>query len=73
MKSIAIGLIYVFSFMLLFFILSSIGMLWGNTYKACISSGNWFALYGIFIGSWTSMFPAREYYMANEDYFERVF
>jgi hypothetical protein len=73
MKTINLFLIYIMSFMLFFFILSAIGMLWGNSYHTCISDGAWFIIYALFIGSWMSVFPAREYYLYNEEYFDRVF
>jgi hypothetical protein len=71
MKSITLILIYLGTFMGLFFTLSSIGMLWNN-YSRIISDESWFICYTVFLGSWLSIFPTREYYVANEDYFDKL-
>ena len=30
-------------------------------------------IYSMFLGWWLAIFPAREYYIANEEYFDKVF
>jgi|LakMenEpi03Aug12_release.lakeMendotaPanAssembly.Ray.scaffolds.fasta_scaffold189662_5 hypothetical protein len=54
-----------------FFFLSVFGIIWSQSYYAVISDNHWFVLYALFIGWWVSMFPAREYYKKNEDYFNK--
>ena len=73
MKSFNLMLIYVLSFMTLFFILSMIGLLWESSYTQIISNGVWFGVYALLIGSWTAIFPTREYYVSHQQYFDRVF
>jgi hypothetical protein len=73
MKSLNLILIYIVSFMVLFFVFSAIGLLWEHSYAAIIGNGNWFMVYGIALGSWLSIFPAVEYYNSNEQYFKQVF
>jgi len=72
MKSITLILVYLGTFMAMFFLLSCFGMLWYN-YTDVITDDGWFACYTVIFGWWLSIFPTREYYMANEDYFSRVF
>jgi hypothetical protein len=52
-----------------YFLLSSIGTLWYN-YTDIISDDGWFTCYTVIFGWWLSIFPAREYYTANENYFK---
>jgi uncharacterized membrane protein YdjX (TVP38/TMEM64 family) len=73
MKTLIMFLIYIITFMFLFFVLSAIGMLWGNTYHQCISSGEWFAIYALFIGSWSAFLCAREYYWYKREYFDALY
>ena len=73
MKSIIAILIYVGTFMGMFFLLSSIGLLWADSYYAVVSNNHWFILYSMFFGWWISLFPTREYYINNEEYFSEVF
>ena len=73
MKSFNLFLVYILSFMVMFLTLSAIGLLWVDSYHAIISNVGWFMVYTLFIGSWAAIFPAREYYIANESYFARVF
>jgi hypothetical protein len=72
MKSLTLMAIYIASFILVFFMLSSIGWLFTGSYVETISSHNWQFIYTIFFGWWMSIFPTREYYMKHEDYFQRV-
>ncbi len=73
MKSFMLLLIYITSFMSMFFILSFIGLLWTNSYSTIIHDGQWFIAYSASIGWWTAAFPAREYYVLNKQYFNYIF
>jgi hypothetical protein len=72
MKSLIAILIYLGTFMSMFFVLSLIGTLWFN-YTDVISNNGWFMVYSMFFGWWMSIFPTREYYVKNQDYFSEVF
>jgi len=71
MKSLIIILIYTTTFMGMFFLMSLVGLLWNDSYYAVISDHGWFMAYTIFFGWWIAIFPTREYYMHNQDYFEQ--
>jgi hypothetical protein len=73
MKSLIAILIYAGAFMGMFFMFSLIGLLWNDNYYSIISDHTWFMLYTLFFGWWLAMFPTREYYVQNEDYFDRTF
>lgn len=70
MKSLALIMIYTCTFLGMFFFLSSIGLLWNNSYGGIISDPTWFMLYTLFLGWWIAIFPTREYYMHHEKYFQ---
>ena len=72
MKSLNLILIYLGTFMSMFFLFSLIGTLWFN-YSDVISNNGWFMVYSMFFGWWMSIFPTREYYVKNQDYFSEVF
>lgn len=72
MKSIILVTTYLLSFILFFFIISTIGLLWSNPIDV-YTSKDWFMVYSLFFGWWLAIFPAREYYIANEEYFDKVF
>jgi len=72
MKSLTAILIYLGTFMGMFFLLSTIGILW-TEYRNVISSDSWFMCYSLFLGWWIPIFPTREYYMKYEDYFSEIF
>lgn len=72
MKSIILVTTYLLSFILFFFIISSIGLLWSSPIDV-YTSKNWFMIYSMFLGWWLAIFPAREYYISNEEYFDKVF
>lgn len=72
MKTIVLMLIYLGTFMGMFFLLSCIGMLW-QSYVSVISDRSWFVAYSMFLGWWISLFPAGEYYNANKRYFAQTF
>jgi hypothetical protein len=59
--------------MSLFFLLSTIGMLWVESYLTVIKDGSWFAFYTIFIGWWMGLLCSREYFMKNKEHFEDNF
>jgi hypothetical protein len=42
-------------------------------YMEVITSDGWLIGYTMFFGWWLAMFPAREYYLKNEQYFSKVF
>lgn len=73
MKTITLFLIYIGTFMLFYLILSTIGLIFGNSYSEIISNGNWFMGYLLILGWWIPIFPTREYYLVHEDYFDNVF
>jgi hypothetical protein len=73
MKFIILTLLYVFTFMGLFFLLSTIGILWADSYLTVIKDGTWFAAYTMFIGWWWSLLCCRDYIVNNEEYFEDYF
>lgn len=72
MKSIILISIYLTAFVLFYLLLSLIGIFF-NPYTVIIQSSSWFISYSVFIGWWLASFPAREYYVHNEEYFDKVF
>lgn len=58
--------IWLFVFMLMFFVLSFIGLLWMSSYKECISSVDWFVTYTLLIGWWLALIPTIEYYEIHD-------
>jgi hypothetical protein len=50
MRTLLLCIAWIVIFMLFFFLLSSIGLLWGYSYKAIISDKAWFGTYTILIG-----------------------
>jgi hypothetical protein len=72
MKSIILISIYVGAFVLFYLLLSTIGLLF-HPYSVIIQTPAWFIAYSLFIGWWMASFPAREYYVHNEEYFDKVF
>lgn len=71
MKSLFIIFIYLATFVILFLLMSLIGLLWDDSYRDIISDRNWFMTYCLFFGWWVPIFPSREYYTHNKDYFNR--
>lgn len=49
-------------FMSVFFLLSAIGLLWCDNYRAIISDPNWFIMYSSLIGWWVALIPTIELY-----------
>jgi hypothetical protein len=72
MKSIILIGTYLVSFVLFFLLLSLIGVFF-NPYSEIITNHNWFMVYSMFLGWWLAIFPAREYYISQESYFDKVF
>jgi hypothetical protein len=72
MKSLFAILIYLGTFMGMFFVLSMIGILWTD-YTTVISDDSWFMCYTVFLGWWMGIFPTREYYMMHKKYFSEIF
>jgi hypothetical protein len=72
MKSIILIGTYLVSFVLFFLLLSLIGVFF-TPYSEIITNHNWFMVYSMFLGWWLAIFPAREYYISQEKYFDRVF
>lgn len=73
MKSIMLLVIYFVSYIFFFLLLSTVGMFSGTPYVDVITSSGWLIGYTMFFGWWLAIFPAREYYIKNEEYFEKVF
>ena len=74
MKSIILLSIYLLSFIIIFMMLSLVGIVFSDSnYVDILHSSPWSMIYSLFFGWWLSIFPAREYYLVNEQYFERVF
>lgn len=72
MRTITLFIIYFVSFIFFYLLLSTIGMFF-YSYVEVITSHDWFVMYSIYIGWWISVFPAREYYIANSEYFDEIF
>ena len=66
MKSLTCILIYIGSFLGLFFLLSLVGIIW-TSYHDVIATESWWMIYSLFIGWWISIFPTREYYLKHID------
>ena len=74
MKSITLLGIYLLSFVIIYMMLSLVGMLFSDAnYIDILHSPNWGVVYSMFFGWWMSIFPAREYYIVHQEYFDRVF
>ena len=74
MKSIILLAIYLLSFVSIYMMLSLVGLLFSDvSYVDILHSNGWSVIYTLFVGWWLSVFPAREYYLINQSYFERVF
>ena len=73
MKTLTLMAIYIASFILIFLILSVVGILFTGSYIDVIDSKSWLGAYCLFFGWWLAFFPTREYYVKNEEYFDRVF
>lgn len=72
-KLILLAIIYIASFIIIFFITSLSGYVFIGSYKAVIYCTAWQVMYSFFIGWWMAIWPAREYYLLNEEYFDKIF
>ncbi len=74
MKSITLLGIYLMSFVSIYMMLSLVGLVFSDaSYVDILHSSPWTMIYSLFFGWWLSIFPAREYYLVHQSYFERVF
>jgi hypothetical protein len=74
MKSIILLGIYLLSFVSIYMMLSLVGLVFSNaSYVDILRSSPWSMIYSLFFGWWLSIFPAREYYLLNQSYLDRVF
>ena len=74
MKSIALLGIYLMSFVIIYMMMSLVGLVFSDaSYVDVLRSQPWGAIYTLFFGWWMSIFPAREYYLMNQSYLDRVF
>ena len=74
MRSIILLSIYLLSFIIIFMMLSLIGIVFSDSnYVDILHSNGWSVIYSLFFGWWLSIFPAREYYLLNQSYLDRVF
>ena len=64
--------IYIASFILIFLMLSCIGIIFTGSYIDVLQSDNWKGAYCLFFGWWLAALPTREYYLKYEDYLDRV-
>ena len=72
MKTLNLIIIYILSFITFYLMLSSIGVILGQSYLNCIHSIGWFCIYTLFIGVWLSAFVSAEYYENNKAYFKNI-
>jgi hypothetical protein len=71
MKSISLLGIYLMSFVIIYMMMSLVGLVFSDTsYVDILRNGNWGGIYSLLFGWWMSIFPAREYYMVHEIYFD---
>lgn len=74
MKSIILLSIYLLSFVSIYMMLSLVGLAFSDAnYVDILHSDPWSFIYCTIFGWWLSIFPAREYYLVYQEYFERVF
>jgi len=64
MKTLFLILFFTGVFMGFFFLMSSIALLWCDTYAEIIKNPNWFMMYTLFFGWWLAMIPTIE--MSNK-------
>ena len=74
MKSIIFLGVYLLSFVIIYMMMSLVPLVFSNTsYVDILRNNNWTMMYSLFFGWWMSIFPAREYYLLNQSYLDRVF
>jgi hypothetical protein len=72
MKVLTVIAIYIASFISVFMMLSFVGFIFGYNYLQVLHNDGWQVLYTVLIGWWIAIFPAREYYVKHESYFNNV-
>ena len=74
MKSIILLAIYLLSFVGIYMMLSLVGLAFSEaSYLDILRDDPWNFIYCTCFGWWLAIFPAREYYLVHQSYFERVF
>jgi hypothetical protein len=74
MKSIILLGVYLLSFVSIYMMMSLVPLVFSDTsYVDILRNNNWTMMYSLFFGWWMSIFPAREYYLLNQSYLDRVF
>jgi hypothetical protein len=74
MKSIILLGVYLLSFVSIYMMMSLVPLVFSDTsYVDILRNNNWTIMYSLFFGWWMSIFPAREYYLLNQSYLDRVF
>ena len=74
MKSIIFLGVYLLSFVIIYMMMSLVPLVFSDTsYVDILRNNNWTMMYSLFFGWWMSIFPAREYYLVNESYLDKVF
>jgi hypothetical protein len=74
MKSIILLGVYLLSFVSIYMMMSLVPLVFSDTsYVEILRNNNWTMMYSLFFGWWMSIFPAREYYLLNQSYLDRVF
>lgn len=62
MKRLALIILAFIVFMSIYFMISTVGMLWKLNYNDIISNPDWFIIYAAFIGWWTTALVIEEVY-----------
>ena len=74
MKSIALLGIYLMSFVTIYMMMSLVPLAFSEmSYVEILRSNNWTMMYSLLFGWWMSFFPAREYYLTQQSYLDKVF
>ena len=74
MKTIILLGVYLMSFVIIYMMMSAIGLVFSEiSYLQILRDSGWFTIYLVILGWWMSIFPAREYYLKHETYFDKVF
>lgn len=73
MKTIILLGVYLMSFVIIYLMMSLVGLVFLEiSYLQILRDGRWSLVYCVSF-SWMSIFPAREYYLKHEAYFDKVF
>ena len=74
MKLITLVAIYLLSFVVIYMMMSLVGLMFSDlSYVQILRSNNWTMMYSLLFGWWLSGMSAREYYVHHQEYFNRVF